>query len=348
VETYIINGKFLTQRMTGVQRFAYELVSALDGLIESSDRIKLGVPLSTKNTLSLRAIPVVVIGTHQGVRWEQCDFPAYCRKQHAIPVNLCNAAPLRNPGVVCIHDVKVKRFPRYFNGKFRVWYEVMFRRIASHARCVLTVSEFSKREIMETLRIPETRIFVIPDSWQHLAKVVPDPDVLERYHVQDKRFFFMLGSLEPNKNLSWIANEARMNSNETFLVSGNIDVHVFASDKECTFPPNVRFIGYASDEEVKGLMKHCKALLFPSFYEGFGVPPLEALSVGAPVIVSDIPVLKEIYRDAALYIDPHRNDYRLQDLLAVPTNGAEAVLETYSWEASARKLLSVLREGIQS
>jgi glycosyltransferase involved in cell wall biosynthesis len=104
--------------------------------------------------------------------------------------------------------------------------------------------------------------------------IVPSDDVLSRYHVLDKGFFFMLGSLDPNKNLAWLVKEAQRNPQETFLVSGSIDRKVFAkSAAMASLPSNVTFLGYASDEDVKGLMTHCKALVFPSFYEGFGVPP---------------------------------------------------------------------------
>jgi glycosyltransferase involved in cell wall biosynthesis len=349
VSRFIINGKFLSQRMTGVQRFAYELVSALDGQLTTNDGVSLAVPSSVSETQipNLHAIAVARVGSHHGVRWEQCDFPSYCHAQHAIPVNLCNAAPLRNPGIVCIHDVKVKRFPEYFTWKFRLWYDLLFSRIARKAVLVLTVSEFSKKEIEATLHIPERKIVVVPNAWQHLEHIVPSDDVLSRYHVLDKGFFFMLGSLDPNKNLAWLVKEAQRNPQETFLVSGSIDRKVFAkSAAMASLPSNVTFLGYASDEDVKGLMTHCKALVFPSFYEGFGVPPLEALRVGSPIIVSDIPVLREIYHEAAIYIDPHRTDYVLEELLATNTTGADKVLASYDWKISAGLLKDVLeREG---
>lgn len=345
MDTYIINGKFLSQRMTGVQRYAYELTVALDSKPGVSGFLCLGVPPDTKKLPDLHQIPVIRIGTHTGVMWEQGDFPDFCRKNHYVPLNLCNAIPLRCPGIVCIHDVKVKRFPSFFTWRFRLWYNLMFGVASRKARSLLTVSEFSKREIVATLRVSAQRITVIPNGWQHLQKIVPDPTVLDTYHVADKQFFFMLGSLEPNKNLAWLAKEARQNPDELFLVSGNIDKNVFSQKNQgLSFPPNVSFIGFASDEEVKGLMKHCKALLFPSFYEGFGVPPLEALSVGCPVIVSDIPVLREIYHDAAIYIDPSNASYHLSDLLAQQTKGAAEVLASYSWDSSARKLLSLLEK----
>jgi glycosyltransferase involved in cell wall biosynthesis len=301
--------------MTGVQRFAYELVSALDGQLTTNDGVSLAVPSSVSETQipNLHAIAVARVGSHHGVRWEQCDFPSYCHAQHAIPVNLCNAAPLRNPGIVCIHDVKVKRFPEYFTWKFRLWYDLLFSRIARKAVLVLTVSEFSKKEIEATLHIPERKIVVVPNAWQHLEHIVPSDDVLSRYHVLDKGFFFMLGSLDPNKNLAWLWSrklsgipKRRFWCRETLTGRCSPTAAAMAS-----LPSNVTFLGYASDEDVKGLMAHCKALVFPSFYEGFGVPPLEALRVGSPIIVSDIPVLREIYQDAAIYIDPHRTDYVL-------------------------------------
>ena len=110
---------------------------------------------------------------------------------------------------------------------------------------------------------------------------------------------------------------------------------------------NVKLLGYVTDGQVKTLMKNCRAFIFPSYYEGFGIPPLEALSVGAKIIVGKAASLPEIYKDAAIYIDPYNTDCNLEDLLSDfdKTSHAEAVqkvLSEYSYDKAAQKLYNVL------
>ena len=110
--------------------------------------------------------------------------------------------------------------------------------------------------------------------------------------------------------------------------------------------PNVLFLGYISDAYMKWLMGHTKALLFPSRAEGFGIPPLEALALGRPAIVSDIPVLREIYGDTVHYIDPDNGTVNLDALLENKTADPAPVLEKYSWDRAAESWLGLIREHL--
>ena len=104
------------------------------------------------------------------------------------------------------------------------------------------------------------------------------------------------------------------------------------------------YTGYASDQLAKTLMKFCKAFIFPSYYEGFGIPPLEALSLGAKVIVSNTASLPEIFGNSAYYISPDNADIDLNELISKPVADADEVLSKYSWEKSAKQLLDILKE----
>jgi glycosyltransferase involved in cell wall biosynthesis len=107
----------------------------------------------------------------------------------------------------------------------------------------------------------------------------------------------------------------------------------------------MKLLGYVTDGEAKSLMQSAKAFLFPSFCEGFGMPPLEALSAGTPrIIVSDIPVMHEIFNDNAIYINPNQYNYDLEQMLAGSYCDADSVLNKFSWENSAEKLLLTLRK----
>ena len=181
---------------------------------------------------------------------------------------------------------------------------------------------------------------MIYNAWQHFEAIPVAVDVLEKFQVTEKSYIFALGSLEPNKNLKWILNAAKNNPQETFIVGGGINEAVFAK-QNFSLPPNVRLIGYLSDVESKSLMHYCKAFVFPSFYEGFGIPPMEAMVAGAPqIFVSDIPVMHEIFGNEVEYIDPQGEGNGLK---CEPHGNYSCTLLKYTWSDSAQKLMRCLR-----
>lgn len=334
---YIINGRFLSQRITGVQRYAREIVSELDKICSDLD-IEIAVPGNVDAAPSYTNIKIVKIGKRTGVLWEQTTFSRYVKKQHAVSINLCNSAPLRGRKIVAIHDVKVKAHPEFFGWKFRAWYNFLFKNAAKKADALITVSEFSKQEIIKYYGCDEKKIHVIYNAWQHYSKISTNRAILDELHLVEHEFIFALGSLEPNKNLKWIFETAKNNPNETFIIGGGINKTVFA-EQQWDIPKNVRLIGYLSDIEAKTLMQYCKAFVFPSFYEGFGIPPMEAMVACAPeIIVSDIPVMHEIFGDAVKYIDPNFGGSHQPNLFGVSNYRYDMVLDRFSWDKSAHIL----------
>ena len=334
----IINGKFLGQRLTGVQRYAKELVLELDRLCGDLD-VELAVPKNAENRLDLKNIKTVVCGKNASTLWELTAFSRYVKRKKGISLNLCNSAPLSGKKIVCIHDMKVFAHPEYFTKKFRVWYRFLFRNVTKKAKAVLTVSEFSKGEILKYFPKTKAEICVAENGWQHFARVKESRGALEKYGLLPQNFYFALSSLEPNKNLKWIVETARRNPEETFAVAGGFNGKIFAESK-IDFPKNIKLLGYVSDEDSKTLMHACKAFLFVTFYEGFGIPPLEALSAGAPcVIVSDTEVMHEVLGENAVYVSPEKYGY---DLHAIAVPVGNACLEKYSWEKSAEKVHKLL------
>lgn len=336
----IINGRFYSQRITGVQRYARELVAQLDLLCDTGE-IELALPAGVQSPV-FKNIRTVLVGRRQGVVWEQTEFSRYVRKQKAVSLNLCNSAPLRGQKIVCIHDVKIRAYPEFFSWKFRMWYSFLFRNFTKKARAILTVSEFSKQEIIRYYHCNSADIHVIYNAWQHFADVPVSGGISRRFQLEKGAFAFALGSLEPNKNLKWIFEVARNNPSTVFAVGGGINRKIF-SRKEIVVPENVRLLGYLSDTESKSLMKDCRIFFFPSFYEGFGIPPMEAMVAGTEkIVVSDIPVMHELFGKSVAYIDPEKYDYRL-DELAGGIGNREETLNRFSWEKSAKRVLAIIK-----
>lgn len=345
-KSYIINGKFAADRMQGIVRYAWEIVQAMDRLLSDDLSITLLVPPNAKDVPSFQSIHVDTYGTHTGIRWEQTDLRKYLKKHpQSICLNLCNVAPLCvQPGITTIHDVMYRIYPDHYttwrNRLSRYWHMLQYSYIARHERLILTVSEFSKQEIERLYPRARGKIQVIFPGWQHVLSYRPSDDWQERYpFLKPGQFFFSLATRAKNKNGKWIIENARKNPQCVYAIGGK---HYEEDDTD--IPKNVHLLGFISDADACALMQHCSAFIFPSLYEGFGLPPLEAMALGVKkIIVSDIPVMRELFGDAVNDIAPHEYDVDLSKIDELSTADRDNVLMKYSWEKSARKCLSVLK-----
>ena len=125
---YIVNGRFLSKNITGVQRFAREILVELDNIIEKNI-LEIAIPPGNYDLPIYKNIKIKRVGRLKGNFWEQISFPLYIKREKAISINLCNSAPIMEPGIICIHDVKIKAKPEFFSRKFLIWYNFMFKRI---------------------------------------------------------------------------------------------------------------------------------------------------------------------------------------------------------------------------
>lgn len=174
-----------------------------------------------------------------------------------------------------------------------------------------------------------------------MTDIVPDYSIFNKLKIENE-YFFALGSKYRHKNLQWILRAARLNPQYSFVLTGSDAFSNELSNLEQMRLPNVLYTGFVSDGEMKALMLRCKALIQPSLYEGFGIPPLEALSLGKQVIVSKASCLPEIYGNSAHYIDPNGAGCDLSVLLNEPIAEPTIVLNKHSWKESAIKIFDLL------
>lgn len=338
-----INGRFLSRRVTGVERYALEMIKELDKICSKNSVILL-IPSNAKTDLKLENIEVKELNFLSGIIWEHITLSLYCLIHEYLVLNFCNTAPLLNPGIVVMHDAKFMVHPEFFSLKFKLWYNLLFSNQARRCKKIITVSNFSKHEIEKYLNVKKERIVVIYSAWQHFSQVSFDDNALEKYKLKTQQYYFCLSSLEPNKNFKWIAEVARKTPDSLFVVAGSINEKVFSHGLGFECPPNMKLIGYVSDEESKTLMRDCKAFLFPTIYEGFGLPPLEALSAGCKnIVVSDTEVMHEIYGNFPVYISPTIYDFKINDKEV----NSESLLLQYSWNKSAVQLMNLLKRYIK-
>lgn len=345
----IINGNFFEKRITGVQRFEREIISELDSFVKSEDNIELVVPDRSKVDLSIKNIRVVEFkSSFSGLKWDYLTFPKYVKKNNGVAVNLANRLTPFTKQIVCLHDItyKVNRtYHRGLKGYLRtIWNCLNYYLITRCSEKLFTVSNFSKSEILKYY--PKTKnkdIGILYNAWQHMDRVGIDENLFAKFPFAEKgKYYFSMGSMAYNKNFKWVLSAASKNPSETFVIAGGGKLDQYANDMGYSNLENVHFLGYVSDEEAKTLMKNAKAFLFPTLYEGFGIPPLEAAASGCNnLVISDIEVMREVYGEYATYINPY--DYQENNFIYTNSLDLNGLLDKYSWVKSAKALYEFLK-----
>lgn len=329
-----INGKFLCQRITGVQRYASELLKQFDEINDARYKFHIIMPSDVVTRIEFKNIDVIQTKGKAGYFWEQITLPRICRKLKAENLlNFCNVAPILFPGSCVIHDIGVIDAPKGFSFRQRIVYKIINRLNIRKYKKVITVSSCMKARIEEYYGIKD--VGVVFTGKEHLYGYQPvKPSFIDNF----KDYYLAVGSMNPNKNFKSIVRLAKLNPDENFIIAGG-NARSFAKEK-LDLSENLYFTGYLKDEELSYLYKNCKAFLFPSVYEGFGLPPIEALCSGCKrVLCNDIPVLREIGEGLYTFTDFDKAE-KISDIEFIEPDLSK--LEKYSWEKSARKFLDIL------
>lgn len=356
----VINGRFLGRRMTGVDRFAYEVIASINGFIAGNDpdvqglNFKIVLPPEVKPEREFSHIPMETVGSRQGQLWEQWDLPGAVPSDSLL-LNLCNTGPvLLRRQVVVIHDATPVRMPMTFSRAFRLWYRILMPLLGRVSRKVLTISKFSMDEIVSAYSVPRNKVSVVVEGGEHILRSSPDKSAIERFGLSNRPYVLAVSSMAAHKNFRQVLEAIARLGNPPFdvAIAGGANSRVFGVSGmiDCE---SIKWLGYVSDSELRALYESAMCFVFPSLYEGFGIPPLEAMNCGCPVLASRAASIPEVCGDAALYFDPYNAD-ELADLMmrmandpvlrAELTEKGSARSEQFSWDRSARQVLASLRE----
>ncbi|MEY4296016.1 MAG: hypothetical protein RLY82_1704 [Pseudomonadota bacterium] len=359
-----INGRFLGRKITGVERVAHEILAAMAKYYVDAQGLHRGttfdiqlhwaVPLDCINELPTYGAmwPTAAVGQLTGHAWEQWSLARYRPEDWVL--NLCNTAPLfRQKQTIFFHDAQVFALPNNFNWRFRLWYKCLLHIAGRRANSLLTNSHFSKVELARFTGIAIDRFKVIHLGVDHMLKLRPTLPEKVKQLDPAKPWVLAVSSASPNKNFAGALQAAKCASVH-LVIAGQTNSKVFAQidiDKS-----QVTELGYISDDELAGLYQHASCLLYPSFYEGFGLPPLEAMLLGCPVVVSNTSSMPEVCGAFAQYCEPSDTvsiQQALEHALGVPIHEKIALSDKgrahashFTWAQSAETLWNHLIESI--
>lgn len=351
-----INGRFLTQRVTGVQRYAREIVRALDDALGRDDpltrdlNVDLIVPDVAHQRLQLKRIRTVARGRLGGHLWEQVILPSCVRGGL---LSLGNAGPLAvRHQIICMHDVTTRAFPSSYSTRYRALQRLALPLLGRTADAVTTVSRYSAGELARYGICADEKIAVIPNGHEHVLEWEPRHSPAVQRSC-GRNTIVMIGTPAPHKNVGLVLGlAARLHeAGLRIAIVGTTEPNVYAAKPIAPASNAVTWLGKVSDGELAALLGDCLCLAFPSFVEGFGLPPLEAMALGCPVVVSDRASLPELCGASALYCPPTDPDawfacfLRLRDDEVLRRRMASAGREraqAFSWSSSAELYLKAM------
>jgi glycosyltransferase involved in cell wall biosynthesis len=334
----VVNVRTLRAHATGVQRYTQELVARLGRDVE-----QIAPSRSAHGVL--------------GHLWEQT----------ALPLQVGDRL-LWSPGgsgpwsvshqVVTIHDAAPLDHPEWFDGKFARWYSFLHPRLLARVERVITVSEFSRRRLAEYVPGAEERIAVIPLGKGASFRPL-DEDVVRSLRLRlglPSSYLLVVSSLQPRKNLprllsAWRRVRDRMPEDLILAVCGVRFEEIFGRVGFETLPDRVKLLGWVDDADLPALYAGAHCFVYPSLYEGFGLPPLEAMACGTPVVAANAGSLPEVVGDAAVLVEPKDIDSIARGLVsAVEDEGLRARLreagftraEQFSWDRTAEATRELL------
>lgn len=343
---FVVNGRFLTQKATGVHRYAFEICNKLH---EMGVDFHVAIPnkINSDYKFSFNTVKCGSLKTHL---WEQISLPKYLKRiGKPLLISFTGGGVLNYDNqIMTIHDVSHERYPEWFAKNYYRYYHYLMPRTARKSHAVLTVSEFSKSEIINTFGLDKDKIYIVHSNVPFHSKPTRE-EILNYKPDTDEKYIIAVSNMDPRKNFLRLAEAfSKIEDKSLKLYIIGMQTKAFNTpDLQKLIGENIVLPGYIDDTALQKMYQNAILSVYPSLYEGFGLPPLESMTYGCPAIVSDIPALREISEDAALYVNPYDvkdmtqkinlliKDERIRKQLQ--SRGMEQI-KKYSWDKSAKQV----------
>lgn len=290
----VINGRFLARPITGVERYGRMLLRVIAKEWPDSRVI---VPKGATDLLEAEGLEVVRQGNTSGHVWEQVELPRALESGDTL-LSPANTGPLRaQRHVPVVHDLAFLHHPEWFNARFATWYKLLIPRMLRRAERVITVSGTIREELMRYYAVPADRAYVVPPF------VLPSLLGASGSTGLERPYYLVVASLDPRKGIDRALNWY------TGLREPAFDLVIVGRSHRAFAPvpiqqsPGVRVLNDVDEARLGALYRGAIALIQPSYYEGFGLPVLEAMASGVPVIVSRRASLPEVAGEAGVTVD---------------------------------------------
>jgi glycosyltransferase involved in cell wall biosynthesis len=352
-----IDAHAIGERMTGNERFAANVIPAIRELCDHDLVLYFTRPESAGAWSGHPRTRIRLIRPAHPLARIPAVLPWMARRDRLDVLFVqYSGPPVRScPLVTVVHDVAFARFPTYYSLLERIWMRRTIPWTMRHAESIVTVSEFSRQEILSLYPMDPARITVAHEGVDAIFRdPAPRPSPLE------PPFFLAIGNLQPRKNLITLIRAYRKllrdhpEAPERLVVVGQqwfAAEDLYRESEDLRTSGRAVFTGYVPDEQLVGLLQRATAFCYPSVYEGFGFPPLEAMAAGTPALVADIPVMREVAGAGALRLPATDEGAWAEALFRV---SAEAPLrgdlvargreraDLFTWERCAQIILGAL------
>lgn len=359
-----------TAHRTGTENYSYQLLKALAKLDHQNSYLVYLRPGSKTdsgwpNNFRFQTIRYPRLWTQAGLAGQtfKDHLDVLFVPSHTLPV-------IKKPGlktVLTIHDLGAEYLPQLHQLKQRLYLNLMTRHQIQSATHLIAVSQATKDDLVKKVGINPKKITVIHEGFNSdLAKPLKRSEidrVLKDYDIDFKDYFLFVGTIQPRKNLSNLiiaysnylkTVDSASGAPKLVLAGGKgwLSEEIYQLPKQLGIEARVKFLGYIPDHDLSALYSGAQAFLFPSLFEGFGLPILEAMSSGTPVLTSNLSSMPEVAGQAAILVDPYSTEDITKGITKIMTPGTGAKLQQaglqqikkFSWEKAAQETLEVLEK----